>query len=137
MPDKLTPAQRRTCMSRNRGTDTRPEMIVRRLIFSMGYRYRLHYKSLPGKPDIVFPGRKKVIFVNGCYWHRHNCKKGGSFPATNKTFWHNKFSRTKARDKQNLEKLRILGWDVLVVWECEIKTDCLRHKLADFLESSL
>ena len=137
MPDKLNQAQRRICMSHNRGTDTRPEMVVRRLIFSMGYRYRLHYKRLPGKPDIVFPGRKKVIFVNGCYWHRHGCPKGCSVPETNKDFWIAKFDRTIERDKQNLQELSKLGWSVMVVWECEIREEKLQKRIQQFLNNDL
>ena len=100
--DNLTKEQRSYCMSRVKGRDTIAEFIVRKLIHSLGYRYRLHRRDLPGCPDIVFGTRKKVIFVNGCYWHRHKCKKGRSTPETRKDFWLDKFQRTAERDKINI-----------------------------------
>ena len=134
--DILTKKQRHYCMSQNRGKDTKPEIIVRKLAHSLGYRYRLHRKDMPGCPDIVFGPRKKVIFVNGCYWHRHNCKKGRSVPGTRKGFWQSKFKRTVERDKENIRKLRKMGWKVLTIWECQIKkTEILTSKIVKFLES--
>ena len=134
MADKLTKRQRYICMSHNKGKDTKPELIVRKLIYSLGYRYRLHRKDLPGCPDIVFGPREKVIFVNGCYWHRHNCKKGRSTPETRKDFWREKFQRTVERDRGNIKALKNGGWGVLVVWECQIKRQGqLVGKLKQFL----
>ncbi|MFV0416671.1 MAG: very short patch repair endonuclease, partial [Chthoniobacterales bacterium] len=100
-------------MSRIRGRDTKPEMLVRSLIHRMGYRYRLHGKNLPGKPDLVFASRKKVIFVHGCFWHLHNCANGKVKPATRSEFWEKKRGDTAARDKKNIRQLKKLGWSVL------------------------
>jgi DNA mismatch endonuclease (patch repair protein) len=108
-------------MSQNKGKDTSPEISVRGLVYSIGHRYRLHRKDLPGCPDMVFPGKKKIIFINGCYWHRHNCKRGRSIPQTRKNFWQSKFKKTILRDKRNLKKLRLLGWKILVIWECQTR----------------
>ncbi len=119
MADVLTPEQRRRNMSAIRSKDTTPEMIVRKLVHGMGYRYRLHRKDLPGKPDLVFPRMKKIVFVNGCYWHMHNCKYGKVVPKTNAKFWRDKRTSTVTRDKKNIQQLKKLGWDVLVVWECQ------------------
>lgn len=116
--DVLTKQQRIRCMSAIRSKDTKPEMIVRRLVHSLGYRYRLHGNDLPGKPDLVFSSRRKVIFIHGCFWHRHSCKKGKSIPSTRGKFWSEKLNGNKTRDKKNLRKLREDGWEVLVVWEC-------------------
>ena len=114
--------------------DTKPEMIVRRMIHGMGYRYRLHRRDLPGKPDLVFPSRRKVVFVHGCFWHGHDCKRGNRQPATNRDYWIPKLQRNRARDKENLARLRQLGWKSTVVWECETKEDRpLRKKLRRFL----
>jgi DNA mismatch endonuclease (patch repair protein) len=122
-------------MSQNKGKDTSPEICVRGLVHSLGYRYRLHRRDLPGCPDMVFPGKKKVIFINGCYWHRHNCKKGRSMPQTRKNFWQSKFKKTILRDKRNLKKLRLLGWKILIVWECQTRdTEKLTRRLRTFLE---
>ncbi len=133
--DRLTKNQRSFCMSQNRGKDTKPEIIVRKLIYSLGYRYRLHRRDLPGCPDIVFGPRKKVIFVNGCYWHRHSCKKGRSIPETRKKFWQTKLQGNKERDLQNRRKLTKLGWKTLTVWECQIKDfEKVTARIINFLE---
>ncbi len=106
-------------MSRVRAKDTRPEMIVRRLVHSLGYRYRLHRGDLPGRPDLVFPKRKAIIFVHGCFWHRHaRCRKATT-PATNRDYWLPKFRQNKLRDNRKQRELERLGWRVVVVWECE------------------
>jgi len=118
--DRVTKEKRSEIMSRIRGKNTSPEMIVRKLVFSLGYRYRLHGRNLPGKPDLVFAGRKKVIFVHGCFWHMHNCRKGTT-PESNKDFWLPKLERNKARDTDNLNKLDEMGWKVLVIWQCQLK----------------
>ncbi len=122
-------------MSRIGGKNTKPELIVRSLLHKMGYRFRLHRKDLPGRPDITLPRHKKVIFVNGCFWHGHkNCSRAKR-PETNKKFWRDKLDKNIARDKVNASKLQELGWSVLVVWSCEIKdTGLLTQKLKIFLE---
>jgi len=135
MTDKLTKLQRRICMSHNKGKDTFPELFIRKLIYSLGYRYCLHRKDLPGCPDLVFPKRKKVIFINGCFWHRHTCKKGRSIPVNRKKFWQQKFKRTIERDKCNYKALKKLGWKILVVWECQTKKpEKLINKISKFLK---
>ncbi len=119
MSDVLTPTQRSFNMSRIRGKDTAPEMVVRRLVWSMGYRYRLHGPGLPGRPDLVLKSRKVAIFVNGCFWHRHHCPRGRSTPSTRAEFWRAKFEANRQRDRRNLRRLRAMGWTVLVIWECQ------------------
>lgn len=137
MSDVLTPAQRRYNMSRIRGKNTVPEMIVRRVVHGMGYRYRLHRRDLPGHPDLVFPARRQVIFVHGCFWHRHACRFGSVRPRTNAEFWEEKISGNVARDKRATDALAALGWKAGVVWECETRDpDALRRSLRAFLRSS-
>jgi DNA mismatch endonuclease (patch repair protein) len=106
-------------MSRVRSKGTKPEMILRKWLWANGFRFRLHRKDLPGKPDIVFPGRRKVIFVHGCFWHKHDCRQF-SWPKTNAVFWKNKIQKNVERDLRNQELLKSLGWRVLVVWECTL-----------------
>ncbi|VVC75003.1 Very short patch repair protein [Aquicella siphonis] len=113
--------------------NTKPEMLVRRLVHRMGYRYRLHKSDLPGKPDLVFVSRKKIIFVNGCFWHGHNCHLG-RIPKSRIEFWTNKITGNINRDNKNIEKLRTLGWSILLLWECELKNrEYLTHIVSDFL----
>jgi DNA mismatch endonuclease (patch repair protein) len=132
--DNLTPEQRQRTMRRVRSVDTGPEMTVRRLAHGLGYRYRLHRKDLPGKPDLVFPARRKVIFVHGCFWHGHDCKAGRKQPKTNADYWTVKLGRNRARDLANQALLREHGWDVLVIWECRIRDrDALRADICRFL----
>ena len=134
--DTHSKAQRSFNMSRIRSRDTVPEMIVRRLLFSMGYRYRVNSKDLPGKPDIVFTRKRKVIFVHGCFWHRHADCRYATMPNSNTNFWHAKFNRTKERDKENYESLKLMGWEYIVIWECKIKkgnTGYLKNRLQKFL----
>jgi DNA mismatch endonuclease (patch repair protein) len=122
-------------MSQIRHRDTKPEMLVRRLVFAMGYRYRLHGKGLPGRPDMVFPGRRKVIFVHGCFWHRHSCANGRVAPATRAAFWRTKFQENVERDAQALRLLREMGWSALIIWECQTKNpDRLVNRVHQFLE---
>lgn len=121
MVDTLTPEQRRKSMSSVRSKNTSPELVLRRALFALGYRYRLHAKSLPGKPDIVFPGRRKVIFINGCFWHSHNCPRGALAPVTNAEFWAKKRQATADRDARNILDLESAGWAVLTVWQCELR----------------
>lgn len=134
MTDSLTPQHRSWNMSRIRGKNTKPEMTVRRMIHGAGYRYRLHDKRLPGKPDLVFAGRRKVIFVHGCFWHSHSCRVGERAPQQNAEFWAAKRARTFERDAGQLERLREAGWQPLVVWECELKDhEALLERLSAFL----
>ena len=138
--DLLTPEQRSRNMSKIRGKNTKPELLVRRILHAKGYRYRLHGQSgrtkLPGRPALVFAGRRKVIFVNGCFWHFHDCKVGLHAPAANADFWAAKRSRTRERDAQQREQLGAYGWEVLTVWECELKDlPVLENRLTDFLGS--
>jgi DNA mismatch endonuclease (patch repair protein) len=122
-------------MSHNRSKGTSPELFVRKLISSHNFHYGSHRKDLPGCPDIVFPKRKKVIFINGCFWHRHTCKKGRSMPATRKKFWQQKFKRTIERDKRNKNELKKLGWKILIIWECQIKKPAkITDKIISFLK---
>ncbi|SDW02472.1 T/G mismatch-specific endonuclease [Arthrobacter sp. cf158] len=138
--DLLTQEQRSRNMSKIRGKDTKPELLVRKLLHAKGYRYRLHGQSsgtkLPGRPDLVFAGRHKVIFVNGCFWHFHDCKVGRHAPAANAEFWEAKRSRTRGRDAVQRYQLEAAGWGVLTVWECELKDrPVLEARLTAFLES--
>lgn len=122
-------------MRRIRGKDTAPEMVVRRLVHSMGYRYRLHRRDLPGCPDIVFISRRKVVFVNGCFWHAHGrCPKGNP-PKANAGFWIEKLNSNRHRDQQNYRRLRNMGWRYLVLWECELRNpDRVKSRVQGFLE---
>lgn len=121
-------------MRRIRSKDTAPEMAVRRLTHGLGYRYRLHRKDVPGKPDLVFPARRKVIFIHGCFWHQHPGCREGRPPKSNTAYWLPKLERNQQRDKAALESLATLGWDALVIWECEIKDGPgLARKIAEFL----
>ena len=118
-----------------KGTNTRPEQAVRSLLHSLGYRFRLHRRDLPGAPDIVLPGRKAVIFVHGCFWHGHGCKRGNRAPKANADYWAGKLARNMARDSRMRAELEALGWRVLVVWECEIRDkQALTGKLREFLD---
>ncbi|MEB2604777.1 DNA mismatch endonuclease Vsr [Burkholderia cenocepacia] len=121
-------------MRRIRSRDTAPEMIVRRIVYAMGYRYRLHRKDIPGKPDLAFPGRRKVIFVHGCFWHQHSGCRDGRAPKSNTGYWLPKLMRNKERDKIVIDQLTSLGWSVLTVWECETKNvSHLENIIDDFL----
>lgn len=134
MVDVHTKKQRSYNMSRIRGKDTKPERIVRSMLHQMGYRFRLHRSDLPGKPDIVLPKHRTVIFVHGCFWHMHNCKYGRVTPQTNTEFWQNKRSGNVERDRANRRKLIKLGWRVVTVWECWTKDkDFLQRKLLQLL----
>jgi DNA mismatch endonuclease, patch repair protein len=116
-----------------RSKDMLPELTVRRLLHRLGYRYRLHRKDLPGKPDLAFGPRRKVIFVHGCFWHGHNCKEG-RIPKSNADYWLPKLQRNQARDKENIGRLTDSGWECLVIWECEMRDrDVLQSRLKKFL----
>ncbi len=133
--DPLTPTQRSERMSRVRHKDTKPEMVVRRLTHSLGYRYRLHRRDLPGQPDVVFPSRRKIILVHGCFWHQHGCPIY-RYPKSRLEFWAPKLERNVRRDRENQARLRELGWEILV-WECQAKrkdTSDLAAQLQAFLD---
>jgi DNA mismatch endonuclease (patch repair protein) len=135
--DTLSRKERSQRMSLIRNRDTKPELLVRRMIHRSGYRYRLHCTNLPGKPDLVFPGRKKVIFVHGCFWHRHPSCGLARLPKSRLSFWLPKLTENRRRDLKNLRNLRKLGWTVKVVWECEIgDRSVLAGKLQSFLSES-
>jgi len=133
--DPLRPAERSERMSRIRNIDTKPELIVRHLVYGMGYRYRLHAKDLPGNPDLVFRRIKKVIFVHGCFWHQHGCRQY-RMPKTKVGFWGPKLARNVTRDAQAQRELRKLGWRTLTIWECQLKTTAsVRGRIKRFLEA--
>ncbi len=134
--DTLSPDERSERMGRVRNKDTKPELVVRRLVHSMGYRYRLHGKSLPGRPDMVFSGRRKVIFVHGCFWHRHDFSCPLTrMPKSRLDFWKPKFEATQRRDQVNQAKLREMGWELLIVWECQLKEmGELAIRIREFME---
>jgi DNA mismatch endonuclease (patch repair protein) len=119
--DKLDAQHRSENMRRIRSKNTKPEVLLRSLLHRAGFRFRIHKKDLPGKPDIVFPGRRKAIFVHGCFWHQHPQCREGRLPGTRQDYWKPKLERNVARDAAATSKLRNLGWDVLVIWECQIE----------------
>ncbi|MCJ2068896.1 very short patch repair endonuclease [Methylobacterium sp. J-030] len=132
--DRLSPTDRSRLMGKVRGKDTTPEIKTRKVAHAFGYRFRLHRRDLPGSPDLVFPARQKVIFVHGCFWHRHpGCRKA-STPTTRRTFWQEKFDRNVERDVRKEIQLIAAGWDVLVIWECETRdVERLTKTLQEFL----
>lgn len=133
MVDILTPRERSALMSRIRGVDTKPELYVRRTLHGMGYRFRIHVRKLPGCPDLVFTKRHAVIFVHGCFWHRHGCSKS-YVPKSRVRFWQDKFDGNVRRDRKNQSLLVEAGWRVLVLWECEIgEQEVLLERLVAFL----
>ena len=135
--DTLSPSQRSERMSRIHSKDTGPEMTVRRMVHAMGFRYRLHQSHLPGSPDLVFPARKKIIFIHGCFWHRHAKAKRcplTRLPKSRLDFWLPKLEKNRIRDDQNRRRLRAAGWRVLTLWECQLrKTDLVRLRVVTFL----
>jgi len=134
--DSLTPQQRSAAMAAVRVKNTRPELLVRRLLYSLGYRYRLHATNLPGRPDIVFRKRHCVVFVNGCFWHGHDCPRGNP-PSSNVEFWRRKIDKNRKRDRRVQKELCEDGWRVLTVWECQTKDEArLERRLARFLTAS-
>ncbi|MYB15486.1 MAG: DNA mismatch endonuclease Vsr [Chloroflexi bacterium] len=132
--DHLTIRERSKLMSRIRSKDTKPELLVRRLLHGMGYRYRLHAKELPGRPDLVFQSRRKVVFVHGCFWHRHEGCKANRLPKSRREFWRSKLEGNARRDDRNVAALVALGWRVHIVWECETSNlDCVAGTIKRFL----
>ncbi len=133
MADTLTPAERSALMARIRGVDTKPELAVRRALHAKGYRYRIHVRGLPGRPDLVFAKRRTAVFVHGCFWHRHGCSRT-STPKSRADFWQGKFDANVERDRRNEALLVHEGWRIFVAWECEIERDeTLIPRLVQFL----
>ena len=133
--DTLSPDERSERMSRVRNKDTKPEVAVRELVYSMGFRYRLHWSRLPGKPDLVFAGRRKVIFVHGCFWHRHKGCARCRTPKSRHEFWVPKLRMNRERDLASQAKLRKLGWKFLILWECEVdRKEGIATRIKSFLE---
>ena len=129
--------QRSRTMRAIKARDTKPEMAVRRLLHGMGYRYRLHRRDLPGRPDIVFGPRRKIIFVHGCFWHGHSCERGSRLPKSNVEYWQAKIARNVERYSQQLDKLAAAGWTELTLWECELADmDAVAQRLSAFLDET-
>ncbi|MFN8261489.1 MAG: DNA mismatch endonuclease Vsr [Chitinophagales bacterium] len=137
MADKVSKERRGEIMSSVRGKDTKPELIVRQFLFSKGFRYRLHDKKLLGKPDIKLTKFKTVIFINGCFWHGHTNCKIYVMPKTNKKFWHEKIDKNVERDEKNIAELKSLGWNVIVLWECELKKIRRENTFKDLIDKIL
>lgn len=134
--DTVTPTRRSEIMARVHARDTKPEMLVRRMVHAMGYRYRLHAKDLPGKPDLVFRSRKKVLFVHGCFWHRHPGCVLARLPKSHQDFWMPKLTANRLRDMKCERSLEEAGWGVLVIWECELgDVSQLKAKIRGFLDA--
>ena len=131
--DRMTKAQRSHSMQRVRSQDTEPEMILRSSLHRSGYRYRLHDKTLPGTPDIVFSKRRRAIFVHGCFWHSHHCPRGAR-PSSNASFWDKKLDANRRRDARNIRQLTDLGWQTLILWECEVRANKVLEKAQAFLD---
>ncbi|WP_081960932.1 very short patch repair endonuclease [Aquabacterium sp. NJ1] len=140
MADIVPPTVRSRMMSGIRGGDTKPELMVRKCLFASGYRFRLHRKDLPGCPDVVLTGRRIAVFVHGCFWHQHLGCKYAKLPGTRVDFWRGKLSANVVRDRHAIELLGVLGWRVLVIWECATRTkvgrDALPEKLREWIEGS-
>ncbi|MBC7782259.1 MAG: DNA mismatch endonuclease Vsr [Burkholderiales bacterium] len=136
MADPFTKIERSRIMAAVKSKDTTPELVVRSIVHRLGHRFRLHVRSLPGTPDIVLSRHRKIIEVRGCFWHMHSCRRFRN-PVTRKAWWREKFRRNVNRDKANLRRLRLAGWKVLVVWECETRSlERLKSRLNAFLEKS-
>lgn len=131
--DILTQKERSKRMSLIKNKHTKPELQIRRLVFHLGYRYRLHTNSLPGRPDLVFKSRRKVIFIHGCFWHRHNCRLG-RLPKTKLDFWLPKLEQNRLRDLKNLDQIQSLGWKSLTIWECQLNEPNLEARIKQFLD---
>lgn len=140
MADTHSEAVRSYNMSRIRSKDTKPELMVRKFLFAQGLRYRLYDKKLPGKPDLVLPKYKTLVFIHGCFWHGHHDCRYFVIPKTRTEFWSNKINRNKKRDLENIDKLRLLGWNLIIVYECELKPSQRQetlHRLLSDLKNNL
>lgn len=134
MVDVFSPGKRSAIMSRIAGRNTAPEILVRRLLHSLGFRFRLYREDLPGKPDIVLPRHRKIVLIHGCFWHSHPGCHRAALPTTNVNFWQKKIAGNQARDRQTRRELSKLGWRVLVLWQCQLKNEAvLRRRLLRFL----
>jgi DNA mismatch endonuclease (patch repair protein) len=134
LTDHVNREKRSLIMAAVHSKDTRPELAVRRIVHALGYRYRLHVASLPGKPDLVFPARRKIILVHGCFWHRHLRCRYATSPKTRVAFWQEKFCTNIARDRRTRQQLRKLGWSILTIWQCELKNpQKLEVRIDEFL----
>lgn len=134
--DTVSASQRSAIMSRVHSRDTKPEVFVRRIVYAMGYRYRLHAVDLPGKPDLVFRSRRKVIFIHGCFWHRHSGCAHARLPKSRLEFWVPKLEANRRRDMKNEHSLQAANWGVLIIWECELgETKKLEYKIKEFLDA--
>lgn len=135
--DTISPAQRSALMGRIRSKDTKPEIAVRSMLHALGFRFRLHREDLPGRPDIVLPRHRKIILVQGCFWHGHTCRLA-STPKSNEGYWSAKIGGNRARDARNREALELQGWRILELWECEIReTEQLRSTLCAFMTNGI
>ena len=138
MSDILSKSERSQRMSLIRSRNTKPEMFIRKTVYSLGYRYRLHNNKLPGRPDLTFAGMSSVIFVHGCFWHQHEGCKYGRMPKSHREYWVPKLNGNKLRDKSNIGKLERRGWRVMVIWECETKNlDEIRIRIRHYLNMSV
>ncbi|MFN6963711.1 MAG: very short patch repair endonuclease [Pyrinomonadaceae bacterium] len=136
MADNLTPEQRQRNMANIRSRHTKPELVVRSIVHKLGYRFRLHYKKLVGKPDLVLPRHKKIILIHGCFWHVHTCRRGSVTPKTNLEYWKNKRLGNVERDEVNIKNYATAGFQTLVIWECELRHPAqLTERIADFMSS--
>jgi DNA mismatch endonuclease (patch repair protein) len=134
--DIVSPARRSELMSRIRAKDTKPEIAVRSVAHALGFRFRLHHRGLPGRPDLVFPRLRKVVFVHGCFWHRHPRCQFAYAPKSNTKFWRQKFSANVRRDRLAIQTLKEQGWQVLIVWQCQTSNiEALRQRLASYLQT--
>lgn len=133
--DNLTSDERSRQMARVRSKDTKPELLVRRLVYGLGFRYRLNRRDLPGRPDLVFPSMRKIIFVHGCFWHGHDCRLG-RIPKSRVKYWTGKIAHNRERDRLTLRRLRGMRWKCLVLWECQLRdSEKLTHRVSRFLRS--
>jgi DNA mismatch endonuclease (patch repair protein) len=137
MPDKFTPQERSRIMARVKSRDTAPEKMVRKILHRMGYRFRLRSAKLPGKPDVILPKHKKIVFVHGCFWHGHEGCRRSLRPASNSEYWNRKIDRNIARDARVQQELKEMGWKVLVIWQCQMRdASTVEERLEGFLNNS-
>lgn len=136
MGDIYSKRKRSEIMSKISGTETKPEILIRKYLFGKGFRFRKNDKRLPGRPDIVLPKYKTVIFIHGCFWHGHHCK-AGKLPETNKEFWRNKINSNIERDKKNQHKLEKLGWKIIIIWQCKLKNKKMMIKKLKEIEQKI